>query len=147
MVAVDALAVLLETAEYVVVDDTLVVVLQAALVDGQCLVGDIRRCYQAVADIGVDGVWRDKDAEGLEACPLVAVTCIDLYRDGITLGFLCQFTPFVDGGPSVSHDAVIAYGIARYHLVGLAIIFKTQWCHIHRYCHLRIVRIDGRPLV
>jgi hypothetical protein len=56
VVTVDALAVLLETAENIVVDDALIVVLQTTLINGQCLVGDERRGYQTITDIGVDGV-------------------------------------------------------------------------------------------
>ncbi len=71
VMAVDALAVFLSGAEGVVVDDALVVVLQATLSDGEVLVGAERGGNDAVADIGVDGVGRDADGEGLVARPLV----------------------------------------------------------------------------
>ena len=43
IVAVYALSVSIVRTEHIVVDDTFVVVFQATLVDGQFLVGDIRR--------------------------------------------------------------------------------------------------------
>ena len=147
MVTIDALAVFLETAEDIVVDNALVIVLQAALIDGQCLVGDERRGYQTIADIRVDGVWRHKYLEGFEARPLITVACIDINGNGFSFGFLSQCVPLVDIGLSVAHDVVVANSIASHHLVSLSVKFKTQRCHIYRYCHLSIVRIDGRQFV
>ena len=143
VVAVDALAVLLEAAKDVVVDDALIVILQATLVDGQRLIRDKRRGYQTITDIGVYGVRRHIDAKGFEACPLVVLACIDIYRDGLALRFLGQCVPLVDVGLSVAHDLVIFYSIAGYHLVCLTIVFKTQRCNIHWHRDLLIVWIDG----
>ena len=56
MVTIDALAVFLETAELIIVDNALVIVFQAALVDGQCLVADKRREDETVAQITIDAI-------------------------------------------------------------------------------------------
>ena len=147
MVTIDALAILLETAEDIVVDNTLVVVLQTTLIDGQRLVGDERRSNQTIADIGIDGVWRHEYLEGFEAGPLVTVSCIDINGNRLALGFLSQRVPFVNIRLSVAHDIIVANSIAGHHLVSLSVKFKTQRCHIYRYCHLCIVRIDGGQFV
>ena len=80
-VAVDALPVALCRIRHVAVDEPFVIVLQAPLVDGQVLVGDVRRCDEAVGDIGVNAVGRDMDVEGLHPCPLVILAHEHLHRD------------------------------------------------------------------
>ena len=56
MVTIDALAIFLETAEHIIVDDTLVIVFQTALVDGQRLIADERREDKTVTQIAVDAI-------------------------------------------------------------------------------------------
>ena len=83
MVAVDALSLLLEAAKHIVVDDTLVVVLQTTLADGQGLVADERGWNETIAEIRVNAVCRHIDIEGLIVRPLVVVAGIDIDVDGL----------------------------------------------------------------
>ena len=95
VVAVDALPFCRLCTEHVIVDDTLVVVLNATLTDGQVFVDDIRRRNQAVANIGIDGVGRYVDIERLETRPLVVGLNINLHLNSLALGILGQSLPVV----------------------------------------------------
>jgi hypothetical protein len=56
MVTIDTLAVFLETAEHIIIDDALVIVFQTALVDGQRLVADERREDKTITQIAIDAI-------------------------------------------------------------------------------------------
>ena len=96
VVAVDALPGLLCRAEHIVIDDALVVVLQAALADGQFLIADEGGVDEAVAQIAVDAVGRHIDTEGPVVGPLSCLAGIDVHGDGIALGPLCQLAPVAE---------------------------------------------------
>ena len=84
--AVDALSVSRLLTEHIAVDEAFVIRFQTALVDGQVFVGDIRGCYETIADIRVDGIGRYVDVEGFVLRPLVVLLNIDLNIDGLPLG-------------------------------------------------------------
>jgi hypothetical protein len=123
VVAVDALAVLLERAKHIVVDYTLVVVLKATLIDGKRLVTYKRREYETIAKIAVDTIGRHEDAEWLVVCPLVGLLGIHIYCDGTILGLLRKCAPLVHIGLSLAFadDFLIATTISGYHIVGILI--------------------------
>ena len=81
-VAVDTLSLGTLGAEHIVVDDAFVIVLEAALADGEILVDDVGRRYETIADVGVDGIARHIDEEWLETCPVAVLVDIDLDLDG-----------------------------------------------------------------
>ena len=56
VVAVDALAILLITTEYIIINDTLVIVFQTTLTDGQGLVSDERGKDETITQITVNAV-------------------------------------------------------------------------------------------
>ena len=56
VVAVDALAILLEATEHIIIDNALVIVFQASLIDGQSLITDKGREDQTVTQIAVDTI-------------------------------------------------------------------------------------------
>ena len=142
VVAVDALAFPLETAEHVVVDDALVVVLQAALTDGKRLVADERRGNETVAKVGVDAVRRHIDTEGLVMRPLPIAAGIDIDADGTAASR--QGTPFVHRRLHLAlADHLLAAGrIAGNHLVGLFVQLEGQRRYVHRDGHVHIVRVN-----
>ena len=86
VVAVDALAVALETAEHVVVDDALVIVFQTTLTDGKRLVADERGRNKTETQVGVNAVRRHMDGERLIVRPLISVACKDVNADVTALG-------------------------------------------------------------
>ena len=141
VVAVDALSVTLEATQHIVVDDTLVVVFQTTLVDGQRLVRHKRRSNQTIADVRVDGVGRNMDVERLEVIPLRAVARVNIHRNVASFRFLRQSAPFVDVGLSVAHDGIVADSVACHHLVASAIELESQRSNVHGHRHVNIVRI------
>ena len=149
VVAVDALSVFLQCAQYVVVDHTLVIVLQAPLVDGQSLVGYKRGGYQSVADIGIDGVGRHIDTERLVACPLVIRLCEDIHLYLASLGFFCQSFPFLCRGLHLVriHHFLITRLVACDHVGSGIVEHKRQRSDINRYGHVHIVGVYLGQLV
>ena len=141
VVAVDALSVAPIRAEHVVVYHALVVVFQTALVDGQVLIGDIRRRNQSITDIGVDGVG----VERLEAPPTAVLLHIHLYLDGIALGTLGEPFPVIGIGhnlPSAADDLFLAGREPRHHIVGMTVDLEGQRRNVDGNRDVGIVRID-----
>ena len=150
VVAVDALPLGLGAAEHVVDHYALGVVFQAALVERQFLVGDIRRRDEAVADVGVDAVVRHFDSKGLVAPPLVAAARKHLDAHLPALGSRCQLAPFVGGGLhglAATNHLPLADGEPRHDFVAGAVPLKSQRCNIHWDGDIAVVGIDGRRLV
>ena len=87
MVAVDALPVFLIGVDHVAIDETLVEVLETALVDGQILVGHVGRRDEAVGDVGIYTVFGDGDVKRFLALPRVLAFDEHLHRD---VAFCCQ---------------------------------------------------------
>ena len=149
VMAVHTLARHILAAEHVVDDDSLVVVLQAALVDGQFLETDVRRCDEAIANPGVYAVGRDGDGERLVARPLVGMARKDLHLDALAARSGHQLAPLVGIGlyRCASTDILLAVkAVACYHLVGVTLHLEGQWSDVHRHCYVGIVRIDGGQL-
>ena len=145
VVAVDALSVHLVATKHIVVDDALVVVLEATLVDGEFLVGDIRRRDESVADVRVDGVGRDKYLEWLVACPCSVRLCEHFDLQAFAFCFFGQGFPIVDVGlgfDATHHDFFIAKGITRDSVVGLAPQLDGEWRDVHGNGYARVVGID-----
>ena len=144
VVAVDALALALEAAEHIVVDDTLVVVLQATLADGECLVADERRGNETVTQVGVDAVRRHIDAEGLVVRPLPVAAGIDIDADSAASSR--QRSPFVHRRLhlALADHLLVTCRIAGYHLVGLFVQLEGQRRYVHRYGDVHIVRVNLR---
>ena len=94
MMTIDALSFHFLTAQHIVVDHALVVILQATLTDGQLLVRDERRVNTTIADIGIYGIRRYEDLERLEARPLIIFACIHLHLNGSALGLVSKLSPF-----------------------------------------------------
>ena len=149
VVAVDALAVQLGAAEHVVDHHPLVVVLKAALVKRQLLVGDVAGRNQAVADVGVDAIVRHVDLERLVAAPLVAALGIDLDIDGSAGSLRRQLAPVVDVGlhlVAATYQLLVARLQARHNLVAATVPFESQRRNVHRHGDVAVVGIDGRSL-
>ena len=146
VVAVDALTVVLEATKHVVVDDALVVVLQAALTNGERLIADKRGWNEAVAEVGVDAVFRDEDAERFVVRPLVAALCKDIYFDGIAFGFADERGPFVERRLHlVGTDHLdVACCIACNHRIGFLVELEGQRSNVQWDRYIDIVRIDLR---
>ena len=150
VMAVDTLSLSTFRTEQIIIDDALVIVFQTALIDGQLLIGHIRGRNESIADIGIDRVWRDKDVEGLVACPAVILLRIDLYLDGIALGSLFQSLPVVSVRLYLVASTNHLFCTCRqsgYHLVGLAVDLEGQRRDIDGHRDVGIVRIDSRQLI
>ena len=150
VVAVDALSVDLVAAEHVVVDDALVVVLEAALVDGELLVGHVGGRDESVADVGVDGVGRDEYLEGFVARPCPIVLCEHLHLHAFSFCLRGQRLPIVDVGlglDAAQHDFLVAERIAGDGCIGLAAQLDGERCDVHGDGDANVVGIDvGRLL-
>ena len=143
VMTVDALSVGLEAAQHVVVDHTLVVVLQTALTDGQGFVAHERRGDETIAQVTVDAVGRHMDLERLVMRPLLAVAHKHIHVDVATLS--CQRLPV---GHRRLHlvlanhlDAITL--IAGNHAVGLLVVkFEGQRSYVLGNGHIDDIRID-----
>ena len=145
VVAVYALSVHLCAEHHVAVDDTLFVVLQISLVDGQVLVCDIRGCYEPIADIAVDGIGRNVYSEGFVPCPCTAILCKHLYGDVLARRLGRKSLPVVyvrHGLPATAYN-LLAFGrIACHHLFGILHELQGQWGDVHRHGNIDIVGVD-----
>ena len=145
VVAVDALAVLLRGAEHVVVDDALVVALQATLVDGQLLVCDVAGRDEAIGEPRVDAVGRHVDMERLIAQPLAVALGKHLHADSLVLCSLGQPAPVGRSGHHLApftHRLLAACSQARHHFVGLVHELEVEGRHVDGNGHIGIVGVD-----
>ena len=102
-VAVDALAILVGGNEHIAEDDALLVILQAALVDGQVFVGDVGGGDKAIGDVRINPLFGYADSEGLECFPFPLFLLLDVGCDGNVFAdtFADEAAPFFDAGADV----------------------------------------------
>ena len=149
VVAVDTLPVAVVSRKHVVVDHRLVEVLQATLVDGELLVGDVRWCNETIGNIRVDAVGTDADGKGLVVGPLPLVLGVDVHADIVALGCGGQSLPFVEVGlclQSTTKDLLVAEAIARNHVLGRCGELHGERCDVHRHRHVGVVGVNGWQL-
>lgn len=70
-VAVDALALIAVLEAHVLVDDTLVEVLETTLVEGQLFVGNVGRTDETVGDVGIYGFFCNEEILRRQVLPAV----------------------------------------------------------------------------
>ena len=121
VVAIHALSVDFVAAEHIAHDDALVVVFEAPLVEREFLIDHIRGRNQSITDVGVDGVGRHEDLEGLEQRPFAVVFGVNLDLNRLSLGLFSDYFPLVDVGTSLqvvatANDFFVLETIAGHHL-------------------------------
>ena len=157
VVAVDTLSLTVLATKGVVVNDRLIVVLEAALVDGQHLVSHEGRRDETIADIRIDGIGRHMNGEGLVAGPLAPSLRKDLDQKVATLSSSKQLTPFGKGWGLTRRGrkhwgwclagGTSKHGIVGNHGVNRSIDHESEGCDVDRNGDINIVGINLRERI
>ena len=141
--AVDALAVLLGGVYHVAVDELLVVVLKAALLQREILVGHVGGRDETVADVGVDAVGGHIDREGLIGRPLAVLLDEGAHTD---VALADETLPLSGRGAHVAagEQETLVAGIEESdEVVALVFYGEMQGSHVAGHRDTDIVGIDG----
>ena len=147
-VAVDALALIAVLEAHILVDDTLVEVLEATLVEGQLFVGNVGRAYETVGDVGIYRLFSNKEILHRQVLPVPIRLQIDIAKKGVTLRLGKELVPDVlvktDVSSANNHFPTLS-GMQTRHAVGsLLVDAEIQWRNIRRQRGPEVIGRDRR---